>query len=679
MARAKKKVDPARRVAELVSQLRHHDDLYYNKARPEIADAEYDALRRELDALCEAHPELVPEDDPRARIGAPPKRARGFPQVPHRVPMLSLESLTSEDEVREFEARALRYLGDEDRSSFEWSLEPKYDGVSASLLYEDGALVRGLTRGDGRVGEEITTNLRLVGGVPAELKRGPALVEVRGEVLLSRARFVQLRGEQEERGEEPFRNPRNAVAGALKRVEPAGLAELGMRFVCWGVGDLVGWEDLGSYTELAHRLEACGVPISDLLETGQGVDAVLAYHRRLEERRDELEFELDGIVAKIDDFGLQRRLGRTERAPRWALAAKFAPRRGMTVVKDIVCQVGRTGAVTPVAVLEPVELAGVTVQRATLHNFDLLALRDVRIGDRVEVERAGDVIPEVVGVQTSARKRGSRRFHPPEACPECGMGLSKEGAFLYCTNIDCPAQIQGRIVHLASRRALDIDRLGPRYVDQLYEAGLLRGVEDVFRLDGRRDEVLALERWGEKAFDNLAAELERARRPTLPRFLYALGIRHVGEKVAADLAESFGSLDALAAADEDQLCDVEGVGPIVAHEVAGFFRNPANREFLAALAAAGVEVRELARRTAEAGPLAGRVFCFTGGLESMSRDQARERVEALGASTASSISARVTTVVAGSKAGSKLDKARDLGLELIDEDGFLALLEEHAR
>jgi DNA ligase (NAD+) len=484
-----------------------------------------------------------------------------------------------------------------------------------------------------------------------------------------------LAAAREAQGEVPFRNPRNAVAGSLKRLKNDGLEELGMQLIFWGVGDLKGWEDLEGYTQLAERISDLGFTISPLLGHASGIDEVLAYHADLQARREDLPYEMDGIVAKVDDFALQHRLGRTAKAPRWALACKFKPRRATSEVLDIGLQVGRTGIVTPVAHLAPVDISGVTVQRATLHNFDLLAERDVRIGDRVIVERAGDVIPEVISVVLEERPKASRPFDVPDACPECQEELEKEGAFLFCTNIDCPAQIQGRIVHLASRRALDIDRLGPKYVDQLFDAALVQKVEDIFFLHEKKEELLALERWGEKSYDNLVAELDRARTPELQRFLYGLGIRHVGRKVAIDLAEAFGSFDALRAADEEQLLEIEGVGPIVAREVLRFFGSPSNQTFLARLEEAQVKPMALEVKTGDEAPLSGKIFVFTGGLETMSRDQARERVENLGAATSSGISKRVTTVVAGSKSGSKLDKAKKLELEIIDEDQFRTMIE----
>ncbi|PIE22381.1 MAG: DNA ligase (NAD(+)) LigA [Planctomycetota bacterium] len=663
------------RMRTLAEELRRANELYYQQGRPELSDSQYDEMMRELRGLEAKHPELREEDSPTQSVGASP--SRGATKRAHGVPMLSLDSLTSPEEVQDFDLKARKGLELEEPLS--WVLEPKYDGVSASLVYEDGVLIQGLTRGDGRQGELITENLRRVQGIPDVLKGSsfPARVELRGEVILAQSRFREIREAQEARGENPFRNARNAVAGSLKRLDPTGLEDLGLDFFFWGFGELNGWRDLECYTELAERVQSAGLRVSPLLETGKGPESILAYHQRLEAQREELDYEMDGVVAKLDLLAQQRQLGRTARVPRWSLAFKFAPRRGTTRVLDIAVQVGRTGALTPVAHLEPVELAGVTVQRASLHNFGLLAERDLRIGDEVVVERAGDVIPELIEVKLDARPEDSEPFAMPEACPVCGSSVEKEGAFLYCLNIDCEAQVTRRITHLASRRALDIDRLGAKYVAQLREAGLLDRVEDVFRLPEREAEILKLERWGPKSFANLVREIDSARRPPLARFLYALGIRHVGEKIAQDLAEGFESLEALSVAEAEALEEIDGVGEVVARELAEFFRLPATLSFLEALAEAGVEVQVLqpsGDRGKEAGPLAGRVYCFTGGLDSMSRDEAKRRVEALGAQSSGSVTKKVTHVVAGAKAGSKLAKAEKLGLVILDEEALLAEL-----
>lgn len=664
---------------ELAALLRHHDDLYYNEAEPEITDAEYDALRREFEALERAHPEVELPDSPTRRVGAD-VRDRTAQKAEHRVPMLSLDSLTNAEEVREFAIRARKGLDLEEGGERDlvWSLEPKYDGVSANLLYEDGSFVLGLSRGDGRIGEVSTANYARVKGVLAKLrgKKLPRRIEVRGEILLSRSRFRELQEEQEKSDQQVFRNARNAVAGALKRVDPSGLEDFGMEFIAWGVGAYDGGNDTATYFDLLDRLTEFGFTRTDLLEEGRGTDAILDYHDRLEATRDEYAFEMDGIVAKLADMAQQRMLGRTARAPKWALAYKFAPRQAWTRVENILVQVGRTGAITPVAVLEPVDLAGVTVRRASLHNFGLLHERDVRPRDRVLVERAGDVIPEVVRVDLEARPEDSAPFDAPTHCPECREPVHGEGPVLYCSNIDCPAQIRERVIHLAGRRALDIDRLGEKYVDQLFAAGLLASVEDVFELDRHREQLLDLERWGAKSVQSLLDEIDRAKEPELARFLYALGIRHVGEKTSQDLAAHFGSFASIRDADREALLEVEGIGEVVATEISAFFASERNRAFLERLDAAGVRVRDAERKQlAEDAPLVGRTFVFTGGLESMTRDEARERVEVLGAKTVTGVSTKVTDVVVGAGSGSKRAKAEKLGLTILEEDAFLQLLE----
>lgn len=667
--------DASTRATELRRILQEASDLYYNEGAPPMSDAEFDALFQELRALEDAHPELRRPDSPTQRVGAPLPRGSRFETAAHLAPMLSIESLTSDVEVRDFAARAVRHLGLDEGTELPWAAEPKLDGVSASLLYEDGILVRGLSRGDGTQGEDITQNLRAIRSVPLRLGGAPATwpsrIEVRGEVILSASNFSRLRDESETTTDTPFRNARNTVAGTLKLLDPNTVSRRRLDFVCWGIGHAEGM-DTRSYAELRARLEEFGFTLSQPFASCSSIEEVIAYHDGLEADRDALPYEMDGIVAKVDDTELQRRLGRTARTPRWCLAFKFAPRRGTSRIERIVAQVGRTGAVTPVAELEPVELAGVTVRRATLHNWGLLAERDIRVDDVVEVERAGDVIPAVVEVHATRRGPDSTPTTPPESCPTCGSSLEAEGAFLYCVNVECPDQLRGRIIHFASRRALDIEGLGPKAVDQLMEAGLVETLEDVFRLPQRRAELAELDRWGERSVEKLCEAIDGARHPDLARLVHALGIRHVGEQTAKDIASAFEDLDALRTADEEALCEVEGIGEEVAKSIRRFFEQPGNLKFLAALHEAGVVPK---RAVATDGPLAGRVFCFTGGLSTMSRDEAKLIVERLGAKTSASITKTVTDVVAGAKAGSKLDKARKLGITILDEDGFRALVD----
>ncbi|MGE3351505.1 MAG: NAD-dependent DNA ligase LigA [Planctomycetota bacterium] len=669
-------MQPAVRIAELRAAIRRADHEYYNLGRPHLSDADYDALLRELLELERAHPDLVTADSPTRRVGAPLPKGGSFATAEHLSPMGSIESLMTADEVREFAARARKLLALTDDQPLDWVCEPKLDGVSANLLYERGVFVRGLSRGDGQTGEDVSQNLRTVRNLPlAFLGDGPFpdRIEIRGEVILTRQAFAELREREETSAEGTFRNARNTVAGTLKLQDPRVVQQRPLDFLAFALGHVEG-AGFATHSEFREQLRRWGFQVAEPATVAAGVDAVLAFRDDLEARRDDQPYEMDGIVAKIDRFELQQRLGRTARAPRWALAYKFAPRIGTTRVLAIGAQVGRTGAVTPVAQLEPLELAGVTVRNASLHNWTLLQERDVRPGDVVEVQRAGDVIPEVVRVIAEQRSPDSRPAAPPTQCPTCNGPLEPEGKFLYCQNLDCPDQLRGRVVHLASRRALDIEGLGPKQVDQLQAAGILRAVEDVFTLASQKKRVLELERWGERSFAKLIEQIERARTPTLARFLNGIGIRHVGEQTAKDLAAWFGNLDRLRAATPEQLLEVDGVGPEVAAAVVHFFASPQNRRTLDLLARAGVAVQE--QQGVERGPLAGRVFVFTGGLETMSRDEAKDLVERLGARTAGSVSKKVTDVVAGSDAGSKLEKAQKLALRIFDESGFRALIDD---
>lgn len=667
-------VTASQRIDELRAQIRVADDQYYNRGHSDLADAEYDALFVALRRLEAEHPELVTADSPTQRVGAPLPKGGSFPTIAHLSPMGSIESLMAADEVRDFDARVHKLLELPGEAPIAWYCEPKLDGTSANLLYEHGQLVRGLSRGDGSQGEDLTRNLRTIRNLPLQLAGAgpfPARIEIRGEVIMSRAGFTALQEREETSSDGTFRNARNTVAGTLKLLDPRVVKRRPLDFFAFAVG-LVEGIDLPSHAALRAQLAAWGFSLAEPARLANGIDEVLTFRDELERRRDQLPYELDGIVAKVDDLALQARLGRTSRTPRWALAYKFAPRVATTRVLKIGAQVGRTGAVTPVAQFEPTELAGVTVRNASLHNWALLAERDVREGDWVEIQRAGDVIPEVVRVFTDRRPADSVPAQPPTLCPACGSLLHADGKFVYCSDLDCRDQLVGRIVHLAGRRAFDLEGLGPKQVEQLVAAGLVRSLEDVFTLAAKKDRLLELERWGARSTQNLLEQIERGRTPTLARFLHGIGIRHVGETTAKDLAAHFGSLERLQQASPEQLMAVDGVGEEVAAAVAEFFGSARNQTTLSALAAAGVKPQESAGVTA--GPLTGRVFVFTGGLASMSRDDAKAKVEELGASTAGSIGKKVTDVVAGDDAGSKLDKARKLGLRILDEAAFLALL-----
>jgi len=533
----------AAQIDELRGRIRRADDQYYNCGASDVTDADYDqwfAALRELEA---AHPELVAPDSPTQRVGAPLPKGGSFATAPHFAPMGSIESLMAADEVREFVARARKLLALADDAVLHWSCEPKLDGTSANLIYEHGRFVRGLSRGDGVRGEDLSQNLRTIRNLPLLLHGDgpfPGRFEIRGGVIMSREGFRRLQENEETSSEGTFRNARNTVAGTLKLLDPRTVKRRPLDFLAFGTGAVEG-QEFATHEQLRVQLAAWGFTVAEPFRRVDSVAGVLAFRDELEAVRDELPYELDGIVAKVDDTRAQQQLGRTARTPRWALAYKFAPQLARTRIVKIDAQVGRTGAVTPVANLEPVELAGVTVRNASLHNWALVAERDVREGDVVEIQRAGDVIPEVVRVFVDERPAASRPAAPPARCPACGGALHSEGKFVYCGDLDCKAQLLGRIVHLAGRRAFDIEGLGPKQVEQLIAAGILRKLEDVFTLALRKERLLELERWGERSTQNLLDNIARGRQPTLARFLNGIGIRHVGEQTAKDLAAHFGS------------------------------------------------------------------------------------------------------------------------------------------
>jgi DNA ligase (NAD+) len=669
--------DARRRIDSLVAELKRHDRLYYVLDRPEISDAEYDRLFRELQALEAAHPDLRRPDSPTQRVGTPP--AEGFAEVRHRVPMLSLDNAMDEAELRAFDERIRRLLGSDAR--VEYVAEPKLDGASIELVYQDGVLAVGSTRGDGRTGEDVTVNLKLCPSLPLALASrppAPARVSVRGEVVLPIAAFERLNKRRIEQGLEPFANPRNAAAGSLRQlhdIDRARLRALEFRAYALAEGIPAG---IRTQDAVLHTLAAWGFAVSEESEVCEGIDAVVAHHARLLARRAKLPVEIDGTVAKVNRLDLQEEIGSLPRSPRWAVAIKFPPQQETTVVEGIEVQVGRTGALTPVARLRPVRVGGVTVSSASLHNQDEIERKDVRVGDTVLIQRAGDVIPQIVSVIPARRPRGARRFKLPARCPVCGAPTVRlEGeAVTRCTNLDCPAQLKNNLRHLASRGALDVEGLGEKLVDQLVERGLVKRLSDVLRLDA--DAFEGLERMGEKSAANLVASLERARDTTLARFLIALGIRHVGEGVAELLARRFGDLPALAAASREELEQVPGIGPAIAESVARFFADPQNAAEIERFRAAGVRWPAARPAVPEPGPLSGRSFVLSGGLAGMTRPQAKRRIEALGGRVTASVSKKTDYLVVGQDPGSKLEKARELGIEVLDEDAFLNLLGEQA-
>ncbi|ABI56035.1 NAD-dependent DNA ligase LigA [Alkalilimnicola ehrlichii MLHE-1] len=667
--------DPQARIEALRREIREHDHRYYVLDAPVIADAEYDALMAELQALEAEHPELITPDSPSQRVAGRP--AEGFGEVTHAEPMLSLDNAFEEADLAEFDRRVRQALG---LDPVVYVAEPKLDGLSVSIRYEDGRLVRAGTRGDGRVGEAITENVRTIRSVPLRLRGEgwPPVMEVRGEVVIRRADFERLNEQRLADGERPFANPRNAAAGSLRQLDPRITARRRLTFFTFGVA--AAGRLAASHHEVLDKLAGWGFRVNERVERVRGLDGCREYYQRLLADRDELSFEIDGVVYKVDDLDAREELGFTARAPRWAIAWKLPAQEATTVVRRILPSVGRTGAITPVAELEPVGVGGVTVSRATLHNLDEVRRKDVRKGDTVMVRRAGDVIPEITAVVTEKRPEGAEPWAMPAECPVCGsevLRLDDEAVHRCMGGLYCPAQREGALLHFASRKALDIDGLGEKVVSQLVERGMVRSPADLFTLE--HCQLAGLERMGDKSADNLVAALDKARRTTLPRFLYALGIQHVGEVTARRLAEHFGSLEAIMNADESALAETPDVGPVVAQAIAHFFAEPHNREVVQALRAAGVTWEEVDPAERGEQPLAGRTFVLTGTLSGMTRDEAKAALEALGARVSGSVSKKTDYLVAGEKAGSKLAKAESLGVEVLDEQALQALLQEHGR
>ena len=664
---------PAQRIDALRAELEQHNYRYYVLDDPSIPDAEYDRLMRELRELETAHPELVTPDSPTQRVGAEPLAA--FAEVIHSVPMLSLDNAFSDEDVRQFDRRIREHLEVE---QVEYSAEPKLDGLAVSLRYENGRLVRGATRGDGTRGEDISHNIRTIKAIPLHLRGSdpPAVLEIRGEVFMPKAGFERLNERARARGEKTFANPRNAAAGSLRQLDPRITATRPLDMFCYGLGEVQGWSLPECYSELLACLREWGLKICPQWQCVNGSAGCLEYYRAILARRDSLPYEIDGVVYKVDRFDQQRDLGFVSRAPRWALAHKFPALEEITRVLAIEVQVGRTGALTPVARLEPVFVAGVTVTNATLHNMDEIRRKDVRVGDTVIVRRAGDVIPEVVRVVPERRPANTEPFEMPARCPVCGSEVIQEaGQAVYrCVGgLYCSAQRKEAIRHYASRRAMDIEGLGDKLVEQLVEQGLVHSPADLYRLDVQT--LAGLERMGQKSAENLIDALERSKQTSLGRFLYALGIREVGESTAQTLANYFGSLENLISADQSALQQAPDIGPVSAAHIEAFFQEPHNREVIAQLRELGVSWPDQQALSATEKKLDGQTFVLTGTLESMSRDEAKARLQALGAKVSGSVSKKTHYVVAGTNPGSKLSKAQELGVTVVDESELLRLLE----
>jgi DNA ligase (NAD+) len=662
-------------VRALRREIEHHNYRYHVLDDPEIADAEYDRLLRDLEALEASHPALRDPASPTQRVGHTPLEK--FEPARHLAPMLSLANAEGAEEVREFDGRTRRFLSTED--SIRYTAEPKVDGLAVELVYEAGVLVRGATRGDGTVGEDVTQNLRTVRSLPLRLRGHgraavPDRIAIRGEVYMSIGDFETLNHQRLKEGEQPFANPRNATAGSIRQLDSRITAGRPLDLFCYGIGEIHG-RRFKTQWEILETLPEWGLRVNPLTERCADIEAAIAYFGRLASRRDALPYEIDGAVIKVDEIRLQADLGAIARSPRWAVAFKFPPRQATTRIRDIEVSVGRTGALTPVARLDPVRIGGTTVRRATLHNQDEVERKDIWIGDRVLVQRAGDVIPEVVKAIQSRREGSERKFVFPDRCPECGGAVERsEGdAVTYCINAQCPAQVKERIRHFAGKRAMDIDGLGEKIVGLLSSQGLIANVADLYDL--RVEQLAPLERIGEKSAQNLVEAIARSRCRSLARFIHALGIRHVGEQTARLLAESLGSFEAIAAAEPDRLIGVEGVGPEIAGSIQTFFREEGNRRLIARLHERGVIPDGTGRGPASAwGPLEGKTLVFTGNLASMTRDEAARAVRGRGGRVTGSVSKKTDYVVVGTDPGSKAAKAEKFGVTMLDETQFLKLI-----
>lgn len=673
--------DPAARAAELRSTLNHHAHRYYVLDAPEIPDAEYDKLFQELQAIEAAHPELLTPDSPTQRVIG--QVLPGLTPVKHAVPMLSIrtETDTSAGGATAFDARVRRELalGEAD-PPIEYATELKFDGLAINLRYEDGVLVQAATRGDGETGEDVTHNIRTIGQIPLRLigrdDELPALIEIRGEVYMRRDDFERLNERQREKGAKTFINPRNTAAGAVRQLDSRALADKKLSFFAYGLGETRGWAQPATHGATLDAIAAFGLPVNAERAVVQGAEGLVAFHQRIAAQRDALPFDIDGVVYKVNEIALQKRLGFVSREPRWAVAHKYPAQEQMTPLKGIEIQVGRTGKLTPVAKLEPVFVGGTTISNATLHNLFELRRKDVRIGDTVIVRRAGDVIPEVVGRVPGERKHYVPNLRMPRECPVCGSRVVREkgGIDHRCSGgLFCAAQRKQALLHFAGRRAMDIEGLGDKLVDQLVDGGLIRTLPELYTLGVAK--LAALDRMAHKSAANLVAALEKSKHTTLARFLYALGIRQIGEATAKDLAKHFGSLDRIMDASVEQLLEVNDVGPIVAQSIRTFFEQPHNREVVEQLRAAGIRWDEHdGSADTSPRPLLGKTLVLTGTLPALSREEAKELIEAAGGKVSGSVSKKTHFVIAGEEAGSKLDKARELGVTVLDEAGLRALL-----
>jgi DNA ligase (NAD+) len=668
VAKVKKEIETLR------DQINEHNYRYYVLDDPEISDAEFDRLFSRLKSLESEHPSLVTDDSPTQRVGAAPLKT--FAQVEHHIPMLSLENAFDDDDIKAFNQRIQDKLKTE--HEIEFCSEPKLDGLAISIRYEDGLLVQAATRGDGTTGEDVTANIRTIKMIPLKLhgKHFPKVVEVRGEVFMSKKGFEQLNKQAEKKQEKVFANPRNAAAGSLRQLDPRITASRPLEIYFYGMGQLEGVAPPKKQNELLAMLSSWGLRVNPLAKTVKGAEGCLVYYQQIGKKRESLPYEIDGVVYKVDSIADQEKLGFVSRAPRWAIAHKFPAAEVHTTIESVEFQVGRTGALTPVARLKPVHVSGVTVSNATLHNMDEIERKDIRIGDQVIVRRAGDVIPEVVGVVPGQqRSKDSKKIHLPKSCPVCHSAIEHvEGeAVARCTGgLICAAQRKETIKHFASRRAMDVEGLGDKLVEQLVDLNLIQSVADIYDLS--KSQLSDLDRMGEKSAQNLLDEIEKSKNTTLARFLYSLGIREVGEATAKQLALSFATLPAIQSATEEELQSVPDVGPIVATHIAHFFQEPHNKQIIKKLIEAGVHWPEV--KAAKHLPLMGKTFVITGTLTNLSREEAKERLEKLGAKVAGSVSSKTSYVVVGADPGSKYEIAKELNIEILDDDNFHAFLKK---
>lgn len=657
--------EPRERIKELTDMVKRHNRLYYTEGEPEISDSRYDELLAELKKLENEYPDMARPDSPTRTVGAPVSGK--LPKVRHMADMLSLESSAKEEDLYRFDKNCRDKLSENPR----YICEPKLDGLSVELVYERGTLSRGATRGDGRFGEDVTESLRQLDSVPDKLDISdpPELLSVRGEVILHVSDFMELNKRRAEQDLDLFANPRNVASGSLRQLDAKTARDRKMRVYCYSVLKIEGGE-LHTETEAIDFLKEAGFSVAPEIESFKGLEGVMEYHRRMESSREELDYEIDGIVVKVDSLPQQALLGVRTNNPKWAFAYKFAPRREETVVQDIAVQVGRTGVLTPLALLRPVDVGGVTVSRATLHNLDHIRKLDVRIGDHVKIERAGDVIPRVNSVLKRKRTGSEKVFNMPETCPSCGSEVTREEVFTSCpAGLDCPAQVRERIKHFASRNAMDIEGLSDRTVDMLYESGLVKNISDIYSL--KKSDLLGLEGWKEKKADNLIKAVESSKDADLARFVFGLGIRNVGRHLASVLAGQFGSLDALRSAGKEELLKIDEIGPTTADNIVAFFKENRNLRQIDLIKQRGLALKAPSRKE---GKLAGKKIVFTGSLDNFTRSEARRVVEAAGGEVVSSVSANTDYVVSGDAPGGKLEQARKRSVKIIDEKEFSSLL-----